>query len=817
MSLATTFLSTLHLNLRRMGRAPGFALTAIFTAALGITANLVAFGVLDALLLHKLPVPEPDQLSFVQRPLTSDVTLSFPQYRDLRDRNRTFSEIGAYAMLPVGLMLRGETEQRWAMLATGSYFDLLHIHPYLGRFPTADDDKRGMNASPFVVLSYNTWRHDFGGSASTIGQRITLSKKVFTVIGIAPPGFFGTERFIQPTLWVDFYNAPQLVGVGDMESRTSPWTWVIGRRKPDVSVGQAQDDLNRVAHELAQEYPRSDEKLAIALAEPGYVGNFFGPALHAFLNGVMLLAILVLAAACVNLSGLYAARTADRRRDIAIRMALGSSRKRVTTELLFESLFLGLVGGLLGCVLSYVVLHALTNYRPPFDFPIAVVVSPSLRVYAFALFLSVLVGLLCGILPAREARRTGLQELMKAGRHDSRGRRLPLREVLLLVEIALCCLLVSAAAVSLRGLLNARDIRLGFDPKAVIIASYNLAIAGYTSDHTLQFDRALVERAIQIPGVDSAAIANSTPLNIVANSSESVYPARTTDFRPSNILFSAERFPVSPGYFRTAKTALLYGRDFTWADDAKAPAVAIVNERFAQLLFGHQSALGESFISGDHRVVRIIGIAEQGKYQSLQESPEPVVFYSISQGADLFSKLLVRLKPEARDDTAQLSNSVTSLIHEQDPQVPINSVESWQAALAPVLFPARAATVALGILGSLTLVLAMTGIFGLASYTVARRKREFGIRLAVGSTRAGLLGAALGRIVLVELIGCVVGLLLAFASMRLMSAIVYNARATDPLVLLTVAATMALITCTAKAVPAFRALRVKPVILLREE
>ena len=487
--------------------------------------------------------------------------------------------------------------------------------------------------------------------------------------------------------------------------------------------------------------------------------------------------------------------------------------------MLAESVFLGLIGGTLGCTLARVALHALTNYRAPYAFPIAVAVEPRVTVYGFALLLSVAAGVLCGILPAREARRTELGEVMKTGAIGVPGhiRRWTVRDALLLIEVALCCVLVTASAVSLRGLLQSRHVHLGFDPNGVTLVSYNLDVAGYKRDAAFQFNRKLAEQAALVPGVQSVAFGDNTPLDIVGNNSNEVYRAEITDLRPANRSFWAQTFNISPNYLQTARIALREGRDFTWTDDAMAPRVAIMNEQFANSLFGHQFALGKAFKNGNGKLVRIVGLVEQGKYGSLNEDPVPVIFYPIAQGAGMLTKLLVRLSPAAVDDAPRVANALTALLHAQDPAVPISSVESWQAALSPVLFPARAATVALGVLGGLALVLAVTGIFGLASYTVARRMREFGIRVALGATRNAVLRAALGRVGRLVLAGSFLGLLAGLASTRLLAAIVYGARASDPWVLLSVAITMICVGCGATVVPARRALRVQPVILLREE
>ena len=345
--------------------------------------------------------------------------------------------------------------------------------------------------------------------------------------------------------------------------------------------------------------------------------------------------------------------------------------------------------------------------------------------------------------------------------------------------------------------------------------SYNVAVAGYKGDATLRFNRRVAEQAARIPGVESVGFSSNLPLNLGGNSDD-VYRVGTTDFRPANRVFTAESFSVSPGYFQTAGTTLLQGRDFTWADDTKAPPVAVVNERFAQRLFGKRSAVGEMYLDGK-TPTRIVGVVEQGKYGTLNEAPAPAIFFPIAQGADMFTKLLLRVKPEALADQPRIASAAVALVHASDPSVPVSTAETWQQGLALILFPARAATLALSVLGGLALTLAITGIFGLASYTVARRMREFGIRVALGAARGAVLRAALGRVGRVVVVGSVAGLAAGLASTRLLAAIVYGARANDPWVLFCVAGTMACVGLAATAVPARRALGVEPAMLLREE
>ena len=531
----------------------------------------------------------------------------------------------------------------------------------------------------------------------------------------------------------------------------------------------------------------------------------------------MLLTGLVLLAACANLGGLYAARAADRSREMALRMALGASRARVARGLLLESLALAVAGGVVGCALARVALHALTNYRPPFDFPIAVAVDPGAGVYGFAALLALGAALACGLIPAREAMRAQPYEAMKTSAGSRAGWRMTLRDALLLLEVALCCVLVTASFVALRGLAEARHVRLGFTPGGVTLVSYDLDTAGYKGDRALRFNQKLAEGAAGIPGVESTAFTSDTPLNTVGQNSWDIFRAGTTDFRPRNIVSEPSLYDVSAGYFHTAGTRLLAGRGFTNEDDTKTPLVAVVNEQFARVMFGNRAAVGRVFLGGNRQPLRVVGVVEDGKYESLNEAPEPTVFRPAAQWPPTFTQLLVRVKPEAMADQARIAAAVTAIVRKQDPSVPISDVATWQQALAPVLFPARAASVALGLLGGLALLLAVTGIFGLASYAVSKRMREFGIRVALGAARGDVVRAAVGRVAKITMAGSLAGIVLGLASSRVLAAVVYGASASDPVVLVAMALTMAAVGCAAAALPARRALAVDPAMLLREE
>jgi predicted permease len=808
----------LRYALRQLRRGPGFAATAILTVALGVAANVIVFGVIDALFFRASATPQASQLSFIQQREDADTNQSFPNYRELRARNRTFSEIGAYRFTEVGLAANGHAQPRWDLQATGGYFDALGITPLLGRFFHDSDDTHGVNGSPYAVLSYATWQSDFAGDPNIVGRTIRVSQQPFVVLGVARPDFRGTERFLRPDIWTDLWNEQQIEGYSFLDNRRNQNIWVMGRRLPGVTVGQAQADLDRVAHELAREYPNDEANTAFRLTPIGFIGAFFGGPLRSFLTALMFLAALVLIAACVNLGGLYAARASDRTRELAIRTALGATRARIALQLIVESLAVSLIGGSLGFLLARGALHALSIYRPPFDFPVAVAVEPGIVVFLFALALSLAAGLFCALAPARQAVRADVLDAIKSsGSTTSFGRRLALRDLLLLVEVTLCCVLVTASFVSLRGLARSLNAPLGFQPADVTILTLNFSLAHYHDDTALPAQRRILDAASALPGVSSAALSSSVPLDLIGNSTTGIARAAKGPLSQRDILFGAQYYSISPHYFETAGTRLLAGRDFTWHDDQHSPLVAIVNQAFARRLFNTPNALGRVFRDGGGRNFTISGIVEDGKYQSLTEEPAPALFYSVAQNPDTDTHVLLRTAAPATLARPRLAAALTGIVQSVDPNLPISNIAPWQQIIGPVLFPARAATIALGILGLLALVLAITGIFGLASYSVARRMRDFGIRLALGASRNSILTSALGRVSIIVLIGSTLGMLLGLASTHILAAIVYGASASDPLVVSAVVLTMLATGILSAALPARRALHIEPASLLREE
>ncbi|HKR27121.1 MAG TPA: ABC transporter permease, partial [Acidobacteriaceae bacterium] len=407
--------SDLKLAVRQLRKSPGFAITAVLTLALAIGANAIVFSVLNALILRPLNVPRPDSLYMLERGRDHSASQSYPDYLDLKAQNRTFEDMAVYDIMgPAGIDTGGNPSTVWPYTTSGNYFDIVGIKPYLGRFYHASDE-HGKNSAPFIVLTYDYWHSHFAADRSVVGRVVQINKHPYTILGVAPQGFRGTELFFAPALFMPIVDQQQLNGWDPLPARSSHSMWVIGHLRPGVTPAQATADLNQIAKSLAKAYPKEDDGLSFSLAKPGLVGNTLGRPARAFMGGLMLLAGLILLAACANLGSLFAARTADRAREIAVRMALGSGRALIVRQMLSEALLVSVTGGVIGLLGSVFILRWLSAWQPVPDIPINVPVNPDLRTYALALVLAVASGFLFGLVPVRQVLRSDPWQIIRAG------------------------------------------------------------------------------------------------------------------------------------------------------------------------------------------------------------------------------------------------------------------------------------------------------------------------------------------------------------------------------------------------------------------
>ena len=805
-------LQDLRFTMRQLRKSPGFALTALLTLALAIGANAVVFGIFNGMILRPLDVPQAESLYGTEYG-NNPGWQSYPNYLDLRDRNRSFDGLAAFSFVFPGFDTGKDPSGSSGYTTSGNYFDVLRIQPYLGRFYHAADE-HGPNSAPYVVLTYAFWHSRFQDDRGVVGRTIFLNKHPFTILGVAPPGFHGTVSFAFIDFFMPMVNEGQLYGGSELDKRGSNIAVfeIFGHLKPGVTLTQATADVNAVGAYLEKTYPQDFSHKSTPLSRQGLTA--FGGAVTAFVAGLMLLAGLILLAACANLGSLFAARAADRSREVALRLALGSSRQRILRGLLTEALLISLAGGALGVLGSVALLRRLSTWQPVAGAPVHLPVTPDAKVYLVALLLAVVSGLLFGIVPVRQVLRANPYEIVKAGSSARGGRRITVRDVLLVVQIAICAVLVTSSLVAVRGLARSLRGNFGFEPRNAMLLNADLAQAGYGGDQTSAMKRRIFDAMGTIPGVEHVGWVNDyPPLAYGSNFRSNVYKDETTDLRQTNSAATPFRYNISPGYFEAAGTSLLTGRSFSWDDGKDAPPVAVVNREFAVKIFGSvPQAMGRDFKLQDGTRVEVVGVVEEGKYLSLNEDPQPAIFLPALQSPSNAFYLAVR----SQRDPEQLAAAMRSKMRELDEGLPV-TISTWKTVLSLVLFPSQMATVSLGVLGIMGGMLSITGIFGMAAYSVSKRLRELGIRIALGAQRKELLQAALGRPLKLLAIGSATGLILGLLATRVLAFIVYQATPRDPLVLGGVVLAMLLLGLLATWIPAQRALSVDPLILLREE
>ncbi len=800
--------------LRVLWKSPAFTLVALVTLMLGIGANIAVFGVVNAALLKPLDVSDPQNLYQLRNGSWTNwklLTTSYPAFQDYRQRNTTLSDIaGFYGYCSATLHSGNATRSISGYSVTGNYFDLLGVHPQLGRLIRAEDD-RGPNSAPYVVLSDQLWRTAFNADPRVIGTTVRLNKDPFTIIGVAPARFHGTEKFVWPDYYMPIVNYFES---GYLQNRTGRPLTVLGRLKPGVTRHQAAENLSAIAIQLAREYPRTDTGLPLRLIRPGLYADT-GDVIRSSLYSVTMLTLLVLAAACANLATLFAARAADRSRELALRVALGAGRWRLVRQLLTEAMLLSMMGGAAGLLIAGLLLGVLNRGSLPSfmgDTPYShVAVSVDAWVYLTSLILTLLSGLLFGLIPARNVSRSDPLQAMKSGTVDATPLHpFALRDLLLGAQIVICTLLVTTSLVSVRAMVRVLHISLGFQPHGALLAEIDLSEVEPGGDAPLEKKKAMIDALRDISGVTAAGTLSKPPFTGGLRGIPVFWPG-TTEFTLNNSVLASLALTISPDYLEAARTQLTAGRDFSWYDTNTTPRVTIVNKTFARKMWGDAPAIGQHFIFLDH-LREVVGVVEDGKYLEIQESPQPVVYLPLSQNEQANTVFVIRSQQPAKEMMPAIEHALNTI----EPNAPV-TVQSWSDALAGPLFPARAATIALGVMGGLASILAVTGIFGVAMYNVSRRMKELGIRVALGARMRDVMNVALGRPIMLLGVGSMVRLLLSSLAGWLLEQIVYQANPRDPVVLVGAVLTMALLGIAASAIPALRAMAIDPSKLLREE
>jgi predicted permease len=804
----------LRLALRRLRQNPGFSIVAILTLALGIGANAAIFSVINAILLRPLPVARASELVSINETLAGNTfpTLSFPNYRDMRDRNTVLSGLSAYRILPASLGLPGASQRLWGYLVTGNYFDMLGVKPARGRLLHPEDD-RVPGGHPVAVISYSCWQKRFGADPSVVGRTVKFNSMDFTVLGVAPKGFFGTELFYTPEVFFPTMMQRQLEGGnGYLERRDVSNTFIVGRLKTGMTMPQAQAGLNSVARKLAEEYPKEDAGMKIMLTPPGLAGNYIRGPVIGFAAALFGVSCLVLLVACTNLASMLLARASDRRKETAIRLAIGAERGRLIRQLLTENLVAALAGGVGGALLVLWITDALSAWRPAMDVPLFANFTADWRVFLFALLMSGATTLLFGLLPALQSTKTDLVSALKNEAASERSRHWHVRDYVVASQVGLSVLLLVCSVLVVRSLQRALHAPIGYNPEGAVTVSFDLNIQGYNEARGRAFQRQLLDKVRSIPGIQSAALVDALPLSL-NSSSNSVYMEGQPKPKAAEAPLSYY-YTVSPGYFRTLETKILKGREFDASDKQGGRRAAVVNQAFVEKLLHGGEPIGKRFMtSPDGKPIEIVGVAEDGKYISLTENRSPAYWVPIEIWYSANASLIARTPLNGAQAVQLLRNAVRDL----DPTIALYSTGTMTQQLDLPLFPARLAASALGAFGMLALILAATGIYGVMAYAVSRRTREIGIRMAIGASQAQVLGLIGRRALILIGAGTAIGLGLALVVARLLGQILYGIEPTDPVTYATVFLMILAIAAVACCIPALRAIRINPVSALRQE
>ena len=803
---------------RLLWKSPMFTATAALSLAIGIGANATIFSAGSALLLRPMPaITGADRLADIGRHRGDDEfdTVSYPNYRDIRDRSRSFSSIYAYLIEPTPMSLGGTggAERIYGSLVTANYFDALGVRPHLGRLLRTDDDG-AVGANPVTVLSYDLWTRRFGSDPAILGQQITLNGYPFAVIGVAPRGFQGTT-VLKGDLWVPLSMAPQArptLTASIFDSRRSTWLFMGGRLKEGVTMAQANAELAAIGQSLEQEHPNTNRRMGFR-AQPVAVVPGITRILAGFIGLLMGIVTLLLLIACVNLAGLLLARGAGRSREIAVRLAVGAGHGRIVRQLLTETMVLFLIGGAAGLVLSRWLTAMLLSVLPALPVPLAVDITTDWRVVLFTAAISLVAAVLCGLAPALQARRTTLVPALKADAADPRTSRLRLRNVFVVGQVTLSLVLVIAAGLFIRALDRAASTPTGFDHRDVDVIGLDLSLARYDEASGRVFARELLERTRQLPGVQSTALAVDLPLDggNMGFGRLTVPEAPGADQDGS---ISADWNIIEPGLFRTLGMRLVSGRDFAESDRPGTPGVIIVNEAFARAAWGRTDVVGERV--GTDRFdapesVTVVGVAADARFRSIGEPARPYVFVPFGQQYQARINLLVK---GAGPGTI---GEVRSLLRTMDPNLPVTEALSLEDVTAVGTIPQRIAGAVSGVLGVVGLLLATMGIYGVTSYAVTRRTREIGIRIALGAGERQVLRLLLVHGVRLSAVGIVLGTLLAAAASQLLGSLLLGIGGLDPVTFAAAAGIFALVSLAATYIPARRALSTDPMVALRND
>jgi len=804
-----TLLQDVRFALRMLVKNPGFTALVVVTLALGIGANSTIFSWINSTMLDPIPgAADTSKLVSVTRGEWSEnptPPFSYPDYVDLRSRTKSFSGLIAYEQGLVSLTGEERPERLYLTDVSANYFDVLGVPPILGRsFSLSEEEQTG--STPAIVISYALWQSHFGGDHSIIGKSIEINKHLCVIVGVASPGFVGTAAGTRSDLWI-----PLAYGDG-LRQRDHFWLNVLGRLKPGVTRRQAQAELELEMQRIVKEYPDSHRGPNQITLDPLYRSPF-GANIFMYKTLPMLLALaaVLLLLGCANVANLLLVRSVGRRRELALRLAMGAGRSRLVRQLLVESLVLALVGGGVAMLLTTWTAGSFADFFPPTNLQLAINGHVDRAVFAWTALISILTALIFGILPAlRSSHLAPIAVLkeeagsMSGGIHKSR-----LSRALVVTQVSLSLLLLVCAGLFTRSLQNARRLNPGFDPNHVLVASYDLSSLGYSGDQGLAFHRQLVARLSALPGMESVALADFSPLSFTIHFGY-VHPEGYVPRTGESMQVS--RASVGPNYLHTMRIPVLAGRDFTEQDTVKSQLVAIVNEEFVHRYWPGQDPIGKRF-NQDGQWLNVIGVAGNGKYRRLVYPPEPVFFRPLDQSY----RDLVTIHARVSGDPRSYATAVERTVHEFNPDLPVFGITTLKSSMQlGSIFELLAGTFATAF-GLLALALAAVGIYGLIGYTTRQRTHEIAIRVALGARRAQVVGLVLGQGLLLTLAGLAVGIAISLGLTRYLKSVLFGIAASDIWTYAAVTFLLCLVSLIACYIPARRATNVNPMVALRYE
>jgi predicted permease len=813
-----SLLQDLSFAARTLRKNPGFTAVAVLTLALGIGGNATVFSWIRAVLLNPLPgVAHSEQIAAVETIMPSGEyhTSSYPDYKDFRDQNHVFSDLIGFELSGVDMSLRNDAppERVWGIIATENYFDVLGVHAALGHTFHAEPNQ-ALNSDPYIVLGQGLWKRRFGSDAKVVGRTVHINGHPFTVIGVAPPHFFGTIVGIEAQYFVPMMMQPEVLPFENIAERAPTFVHILGRLRPGVTIAQAQAEFTTIAGHLAQEYPNPNISSGVgAYVAPVWKAHYgVQDFLRSVLGFLMIVAVLVLLIACVNVANLLLARAAAREKEMAVRASLGAGRGRLIRQLLVESLLLAAAGGAGGIVLALWGASLLIFFMPPAHLPIGLGAEVDGTVLIFTLIISLVTGLVFGLAPAWQISRANLNESLKSASSTTAAsaRCHRLRDVLVVSEMVLATVLLVAAGLLLRSLRKAEQAGAGFNTNQTTLAAFDLGGSGYTDDRAIDYYDRLLERVRAYPGVESVSLERFVPLWFTGRG----YSATSVEgYTPKpNEYMGVDYNVVGPDYFRVVQIPLVSGREFSEQDRAGAPKVVVVNQTMANRFWPGQDPTGHRVrIWSDWRTV--VGVAADIRYHRMNEPPESFIYLPELQADGTDANILVRSQLPPAAVIADVRAAARSL----DSKVQPLETDTLDELLKQSMFASRTAASLAAVLGVLGTLLAALGIYGVLSYSVSQRIREIGIRVALGAQRSHVLRLVVGHGLRLAVLGAALGVLAALAITRGMSSLLFGVSATDPLTLAIVLLIVTAVAALAAYIPARRAMRVDPMVALRYE